>query len=46
MTAVNPDVTDVPIRAFCNFTHDLHYLADCFKSHGVTSVTTETTGVY
>ena len=27
MAAVNPDVTDAPIRAFGTFTHDLHDLA-------------------
>lgn len=46
MAAVNPDVTDAPIRAFGTFTHDLHDLADRFKSHGVTSIAMESTGVY
>jgi len=46
MAAVNPDVTDAPIRAFGTFTHDLHDLADWFKSHGVTSIAMESTGVY
>ena len=46
MAAVNPDVTDAPVRAFGTFTHDLHDLADWSKSHGVTSVTMESTGVY
>ena len=46
MAAVNPEVTDSPVRAFGTFTHDLHDLADWFKSHGVTSVAMETTGVY
>jgi len=46
MAAVNPDVTDAPVRAFGTFTHDLHDLADWFKSHGVTSVAMESTGVY
>jgi hypothetical protein len=27
MAAVNPDVTDTPVRAFGTFTHDLHDLA-------------------
>ena len=45
MAAVNPDVTDTPVRAFGTFTHDLHDLADWFKSHGVTSVAMESTGV-
>lgn len=46
MAAVNPDVTDAPVRAFGTFTHDLHDLADWFKSHGVTSVAMESKGVY
>ena len=46
MAAVNPDVTDTAVRAFGTFTHDLHDLADWFKSHGVTSVAMESTGVY
>ena len=46
MAAVNPDVTDAPVRAFGTFTHDLHDLAAWFKSHGVTSVAMESTGVY
>jgi len=43
---VNPDATDMPVRAFGTFTHDLHDLADWFKSHGVTSIAMESTGVY
>jgi len=46
MAAVNPDVTDAPMRAFGTFTHDLHDLADWFKTRGVTSVAMESTGVY
>ncbi|MFG5379873.1 IS110 family transposase [Yoonia sp. R2-816] len=46
MAAVNPDVTDAPVRVFGTFTLDLHDLADWFKSHGVTSVAMESTGVY
>ena len=46
MAAVNPDVTDMPVRAFGTFTHNLHDLAAWFKSHGVTSVAMESTGVY
>lgn len=46
MAAVNSDITDAPIRAFGTFTHDLHDLADWFKSHGVTSIAMESTGVY
>lgn len=46
MAAVNPEVTDAPVRAFGTFTHDLHDLANWFKSHGVTSIAMESTGVY
>ena len=46
MAAVNPDMTDAPVRAFGTFTHDLHELADWLKSYGVTSVAMESTGVY
>ena len=46
MAAVNPDSTDMPVRAFGTFTHDLHDLADWFRSCGVTSVAMESTGVY
>jgi transposase len=46
MAAVNPDVTDAPIRAFGTFTHDLHDLAVWFKENGVTSIAMESTGVY
>ncbi|WP_340290372.1 IS110 family transposase, partial [Sulfitobacter pontiacus] len=46
VAAVNPDVTDAPVRAFGTFTHDLHDLGNWFKSHGVTSVAMESTGVY
>ena len=46
MAAVNPDMTDMPVRAFGTFTQDLHALAAWFKSCGVTSVAMESTGVY
>jgi transposase len=46
MAAVNPDVAEMPVRAFGTFTHNLHDLADWFKSHGVTSIAMESTGVY
>jgi transposase len=46
MAAVNPDTAEAPVRAFGTFTHDLHELAAWFKSHGVTSVAMESTGVY
>jgi hypothetical protein len=43
--AVNPDVTDAPVRAFGTFTQHLHDLAVRFKSHGVTSVAMDSTGI-
>ena len=46
MAAVNPDVTHAPVRAFGTFSHDLHDLAEWFKTHGVTNVAMESTGVY
>jgi transposase len=46
MAAVNPESTDMPVRAFGTFTRDLHDLADWFRSCGVTSVAMESTGVY
>lgn len=46
MAVVNPDVTDAPVRAFGTFTHDLHDLAEWFKSHGVAGVAMEFTGGY
>src|SRR6266849_2107354 len=46
MAAVNPNCTDLPVRAFGTFTQDLHDLADWFKACGVTSVAMESTGVY
>lgn len=46
MAAVNPNSTELPIRSFGTFTHDLHDLADWFKTCGVTSVAMESTGVY
>ena len=46
MAAVNPDADIMPVRAFGTFTQDLHDLADWFQSCGVTSVATESTGVY
>jgi len=46
MAAMNPDVAEMPVRAFETFTHNLHDLADWSKSHGVTSIAMESTGVY
>src|SRR5258707_14503187 len=46
MDAVNPNCTDLPVRAFGTFTQDLHDLADWSKACGVTSVAMESTGVY
>ncbi|MBK1637316.1 IS110 family transposase [Rhodovulum adriaticum] len=46
MAAVNPDASDMPVRAFGTFTQDLHDMAVWFRSCGVTSVAMESTGVY
>src|SRR6266436_2112824 len=46
MAAVNPNCTDLPVRAFGTFTQDLHDLADWFKACGVKTVVMESTGVY
>jgi hypothetical protein len=46
MAAINPDACGMPVRAFGTFTHDLHALADWFRSCGVTSVAVEAAGVY
>jgi transposase len=46
MAAVNPDASEMPVRAFGTFTQDLHDLADWFEACGVTSVAMESTGVY
>lgn len=46
LAAVSPDACDTPTRAFGTFTEDLHALAEWFRSCGVTSVATESTGVY
>ncbi len=44
--AVNPDSTDVPIRAFGSFTEDLHSIADWLKECKVDTVAMEATGIY
>ena len=46
VAAVNPELVDTPVRTFGTFTHDLHDLAEWFRSCGVTSVAMESTGVY
>jgi transposase len=46
MAAVNPDASEMPVRAFGTFTQDLHDLADWFEACGVTSVAMESTGIY
>ncbi|MEQ8931909.1 MAG: transposase [Silicimonas sp.] len=46
MAAINPDASDMPVRAFGTFTQDLNDLAAWFRSCGVTSVAMESTGVY
>jgi hypothetical protein len=44
--AVPTDRTEAPVRCFGTFTEDLYALAAWFKSHGVTSVAMESTGVF
>jgi transposase len=44
MAAVNPDMTDMPVRALGTFTQDLQGLAEWFQSCGLTSMTLEFTG--
>lgn len=44
--AVNPDLSDKPIRTFGCYTSDLRQLAEWLKSLGITTVAIESTGVY
>lgn len=46
MVAYPISLEDMEIRAFGCFTRDLHSLAECLKSHGITTVAMESTGVY
>lgn len=46
MVAYPIDSEKLEIRAFGCFTRDLHSLAQCLKSHGVTTIAMESTGVY
>jgi len=46
MVAYPIGLEKLEIRAFGCFTRDLHSLARCLKSHGVTTVAMESTGVY
>lgn len=46
MAAINPDVSDAPVRVFGIFTHGLHDLEDWFTSHGGKNVAMESAGVY
>ena len=44
--AVDPSLTDQPVREFAAYTGDLHAMADWLIEHGVTTVAMEATGVY
>lgn len=46
VAAVNPASAPTPVRTFGTFTQHLHDLTDWLKACGVTSVATESTGVY
>jgi transposase len=46
MVAYPISTEKLEIRAFGCFTRDLHTLAQCLKSHGITTVAMESTGVY
>lgn len=44
--AVDPSLTERPVREFAAYTGDLHAMADWLIEHGVTTVAMEATGVY
>lgn len=44
--AIDPSLTDHPVREFAAYTADLHAMADWLVGHGVTTVAMEATGVY
>jgi transposase len=44
--AVDPSLTEQPVREFGAYTGDLHAMADWLIEHGVTTVAMEATGVY
>lgn len=44
--AVDPSLTDEPVREFAGYTEDLHAMASWLIEHGVTTVAMEATGVY
>jgi transposase len=44
--AIDPSLTDQPVREFAAYTADLHAMADWLIEHGVTTVAMEATGVY
>ncbi len=46
MVAYPVSSENLEVRSFGCFTRDLHSLANCLKSHGITSVAMESTGVY
>ena len=44
--AIDPSLTEQPVREFAAYTSDLHALADWLIEHGITTVAMEATGVY
>lgn len=44
--AIDPSLSDRPVREFGAYTGDLHAMADWLIEHGVTTVAMEATGVY
>jgi transposase len=44
--AIDPSLTERPVREFAGYTGDLHAMADWLIEHGVTTVAMEATGVY
>jgi len=44
--AIDPSLSDHPVREFAAYTGDLHAMADWLIEHGVTTVAMEATGVY
>jgi transposase len=46
VAAVSKQLTADSVQSFRSFTADLHAMADWLKSHGVTTVAMESTGVY
>jgi transposase len=44
--AIDPSLSDQPVREFAAYTGDLHAMAEWLIEHGVTTVAMEATGVY